>query len=328
LAELDVLLWGGGSLIQQSSLLYFPLHLIPAIAAARQGVEVVCFGCGVEPLRSGVLRKLVRKAFDSVFVDGFVRGPLSADLLRAYGVTTDVRVAVDQAASLAAGAPEIAEEMFALLFDGDDPVVSVSVKPSFVYRGGILPVAFDPPSPARRERRRRRTAFERSFGEFVRYLVDEIGVRVLLVPMYFGQGDLETCDRVASLAGVTGRVRVLRNAIPPRDLKSLLGLMSAHVGVRLHSCILATASGVPSVAVQYMNKHREYFAMMGMDEYLIPESEVSSDRLIATFERVWENRAVISEQLINCNAALVEELRVEVGAIFDSLEAGGRYEFH
>ncbi len=63
LSELDVLLWGGGSLIQQSSMLHTPLHLMAVFAAARKGVKVAYFGTGVEPLDSRFLKWLVRRGF-------------------------------------------------------------------------------------------------------------------------------------------------------------------------------------------------------------------------------------------------------------------------
>ena len=55
--------------------------------------------------------------------------------------------------------------------------------------------------------------------------------------------------------------------------------MDAHVGVRLHSCILATGAGVPSLGVQYMTKHREYFEMLGIDDYLLSEDDVTAEAL-------------------------------------------------
>ena len=96
LAELDILLWGGGSLIQQSSLFHTPLHLMAAFAAARKGVKVLYFGTGVEPLDSRLLRWIVRRAFRRAFTDGFVRGHLSAGLLERYGVRPPVHSAVDR----------------------------------------------------------------------------------------------------------------------------------------------------------------------------------------------------------------------------------------
>lgn len=322
LADLDVLLWGGGSLIQQSSMLHFPQHLLPALAASRRGVKVVCFGTGVEPMRSGLLRALVRKAFGSIFDHAFVRGPLSSQLLASYGVATEIPYAVDQAAGLEASDERDTTPLFSGLIgpDWDGPTVSVSVKRSFLYRGGVLPVAFDPPSRARAARRRQREAFDRSFGELVRYLVDEVGARVLMVPMFLSQGDVEACASVAELADRPEAVRVITQPPPPRQLKGLLSRMDAHVGVRLHSCILASSAGVPTLGVEYMTKHRDYFTMLGMTDRLISEGEVTAERLIAGFDRLWEDRSTLHDQLVSTTRELVSDLGRTVDTIFDQME--------
>jgi polysaccharide pyruvyl transferase WcaK-like protein len=316
-----VLLWGGGSLIQQSSLLHFPWHLLPAIAASRRGVRVVCFGSGVEPLSNRMLKALARKAFAVTFDDAFVRGPLSADLLRNYGVPGSVSYAADQALILEQGNPGVAEAILKEAFNDESrPTVSVSMKPAFIYRGGLLPVALDLPSPARARRRRDRATFESAFVELVKHIVDHAGARVLLVPMYLDQGDVEACARVAKGAGRAGRVAVLEQTPSPRDLKALFGLMEVHVGVRLHSCILATSAGVPTLAIEYMTKHRDYFVQLGMTEMLIAESEVSGDRLIDGFESMWRNRPAIASRLQTQVSRLEAELRDVVGRIFDDID--------
>lgn len=322
LAELDILLWGGGSLIQQSSLLYLPWHLLPAFSAARRGVPVVVFGSGVEPLRSRLLRRLVRKSFADVFVGGFVRGPLSAELLASYGVHGPIPYAVDQATGLAVGAIRDAAARLGQLTgpSWSGPVVSVSLKPSFIYRGGLLPVAFDPPSPQRARRRRQRRAFEESFAQLVRYLVDEIGAHVVVVPMFLGQGDIDAGRRVAAAANRPDRVSLIEELYDPRDMKAFLSQMDAHVGVRLHSCVLATGSGVPSLAIEYMTKHRDFFAQLEMTDLLIPEDEVTAARLIGSFTRLWQERELIGSQLVERKGALLEQLRTVVDEVLASAD--------
>jgi len=321
-ADLDVLLWGGGSLIQQSSMLHFPVHLFAAVSAARSGVKVLCFGTGVEPMRSRLLRELCRRAFDGdVFEDGFVRGPHSAQLLRSFGVQRAVRVAVDQAASLSMGDRRRAQYELERLFGwvDDGPYVSISVKPPFLYRGGWLPVSFDPVSPLRLSRHRKRREFEASFGMLARHLVRR-GAKVVLVPMYAGQGDLAACRRVADLAGNTKRIRILAQPLEPRQLKAMLSLMSVHVGVRLHSCILATSAGVPTLAVGYMLKHRDYFTQLGMEDWLVPEGEVTGGLLIERFDSLWSARESIGKVLVERNGLLVAELERAVASMFSRLD--------
>jgi polysaccharide pyruvyl transferase WcaK-like protein len=320
LREVDLLIWGGGNLVQQSSLFYFPRQVIPALMAQWARVPVICFGTGVEEIRSRVLRRLARHAFDRVFDDILVRGSRSATHLRQMGVSKSIRVIPDQAIALRP-APREQAEIFLQgigLSRHQGPVVSISVKPTFIYRGGLLPVSIDPPSPGRMYRQRRRHALEEAFRGLTRHLLD-LGVLVMLVPMFHDQGDLDACERVA--AGFPqDSVKVLTQVPGPRLLKAVLGLMDAHVGIRLHSCILASSMGVATLGVQYMTKHLDYFEMLGMERFVIQESEVTKRKLIDQFDTLWSQRDQVRDALILRVKTLEGRLTAEVDAALGSFE--------
>lgn len=320
LRGLDLLLWGGGSLVQQSSLFFAPRHALPAILAKQVGTPVACFGSGVEPLSNPLLRRLTRYLFDRVMVDALVRGSRSAELLRSYGVERPVRVAPDQAVTLAADSVEAGRAFLesTLQTKLQKPVVTVTVKPSFIYRGGILPVSVELPGPAKREREQRREEFEASFAALIDHIRSTVGATVVMVPMYIGQGDLDSARRVATMASSDSQVHVLESMPPSRLLKAVFSQATVHVGVRLHSCILATSSGVPALAVPYMEKAREYFEMIGIPEHTLDEADVTPDALISAFDRIWRDRDLVRAQL----ADTLPQLRARVTREAHDLLAG------
>lgn len=318
---LDLLIWGGGSLVQQSSLAYFPVQAFAALAATRAGVPVICLGSGVEWMPNAQLRSLARHLFENVFHEVVVRGPSSASVLRRIGVTRPVHVMPDQALTLAPSDREEAATFLAEttgLIPDESPLVSISVKPTFIYRGGLLPVTIDLPSRGRNRRRRQRSLLEEAFRGLVRH-VAELGARVLLVPMFRGQGDEEACRRVAE--GFSAhQARVLATVPASRVLKSLFGLMDAHVGIRLHSCILATAMSVPSVAISYMAKHVEYFQMLNMTKFVISENELTTETLVEAFKSLWNQRLEVRQQLTGRVEILEAEVRNQVDRALRSVD--------
>lgn len=322
LTQLDLLLWGGGSLVQQSSLFHFPRHALPALLADRADVPVMCFGSGVEPLSNPALRRLARHCFDHVFVDALVRGERSAELLRSYGVKSDLRVAVDQAVSLRASSAEAAAahlEKSVHIDIQSEQIVTVSVKPSFIYRGGLLPVSLDLPGRSRQHRRERRARFEYSFAQLLDHIVEATGAVVVLIPMYAGQGDVEASERVAGGASRRDRIRIMRDVPSSRVLKAVFGLAEAHVGVRLHSCILATSSGVPSLGVPYMVKATEYFERLGLSDFTVAEEDVTREALIEAFSRLWDGRDAVRAHLAATMPVAVDELRSHRDSAFSRI---------
>ncbi len=307
---LDLLVWGGGSLVQQSSLLFLPYHLSRAALARFLRVPVVCFGSGVEPLRNPLLRRMARSAFERIFDDVLVRGRRSAATLRALGVERPIRTAADQVVTLPPAPPE---EAAAFAYENlgldprEHPCVSVSFKRCFLYRGGWLPVQWE----ARRRSGRRYEAHLRvqaDFARLIRSLLDNHGLRVVLVPMYHSQGDLAVCRELMEEVAGGERVRLLEAIGPSSILKGLLGLMQAHVGIRLHSTILATSMGVPSICVYYMQKGLEYFEWIGCERFALPLDSVTWTALEGAWQELWERRRELRRHLLVRNRELSEQV--------------------
>ena len=332
LRQLDLLLWGGGSLVQQSSLFHFPRHAVPALLAKRVGTPVVGFGSGVEPLSNPALKWLARHCFDHVFTDAFVRGNQSAELLRSYGVTAPVRVAVDQAVSLRPSSAEAAAGHLDKSVGVDvesTPIVTVSVKPSFIYRGGLLPVSIELPGRGKRHRARLRAGFEEAFANLLDHVTESTEAIVVMVPMYGGQGDVEAAERVLSRVSRTERVRIMRDLPNSRVLKAVFGMADVHVGVRLHSCILATSAGVPSLGVPYMVKATEYFEHLGLSEHTVNEKDVTSASLQGAFSRLWDRRDAVRAHLAKTLPAVTGELKSHSDSVLRSvLGAAGEGSSH
>lgn len=59
--------------------------------------------------------------------------------------------------------------------------------------------------------------------------------------------------------------------------------MSAFVGVRLHSVILAMCAGVPSIMLEYLPKCHDFMSSVGLEEFNLPTSALTYDALDTRF---------------------------------------------
>lgn len=83
-----------------------------------------------------------------------------------------------------------------------------------------------------------------------------------------------------------------------RQVMSIYSHFAFLVGTRFHSVIFAQNSFVPTIAISYGgNKGVGIMKDAGLNDYSIPMGEISSERLISTFERLEKERSTVVEQL-------------------------------
>lgn len=70
-----------------------------------------------------------------------------------------------------------------------------------------------------------------------------------------------------------------------------------HIGVMLHSCILAASAGTPPIGIAYDRKSIGFFDLMGMSENCVHLSEWSPEWLIARANAVLAERDVIAARI-------------------------------
>ena len=84
------------------------------------------------------------------------------------------------------------------------------------------------------------------------------------------------------------RVALFRPDSSVEEIPALMRGMDAFVGTPMHSTILATSQRVPTLALNYEPKGRDYFRLIGQDEWVYP------------LERVWETsgREALLERIL------------------------------
>ncbi|MEW6279354.1 MAG: polysaccharide pyruvyl transferase CsaB, partial [Candidatus Eremiobacterota bacterium] len=272
----DLLVSGGGGLIQDSTGINSVLYYLGVCALARMLGRPVMFYCqGFGPVRTGLGRRLTRLVANRVQLIT-VRDEESELDMRALGVCRPpIRVTADPVLGLEPADPERVRRILAeegLLGDvsrmerpagGSDvgPLTAVAVRP---WTGLDL----------------------ESLAEALRRFVERDRARLLLVP-FQPESDRPVCRDLAERVGRSARV--LGSAYSPRELMGILACTDLVLGMRLHALIMAAARGIPCLGLAYDPKVERFCQRCGAVS--LPLSEAAPDRLHRALQHLLQARA-------------------------------------
>jgi colanic acid/amylovoran biosynthesis protein len=146
--------------------------------------------------------------------------------------------------------------------------------------------------------------FENCLADLIRKAGTGIpGVRVHFFPFYKGSrwNDRVAVDRLRESLGDTdvqietiefGSLDVLRRSI---------SLCDAFIGVRYHSVLLSVQEQVPVMGISYAHKTQRFMQENSLRDYVIPVEDVTSERLFEIWERLWQGRHEIRDELRRIN---------------------------
>jgi polysaccharide pyruvyl transferase CsaB len=286
LRETDLLLSGGGSLLQDTTSLRSLLYYLWVLRLAQSmRVPTMFYAQGIGPLRRPAARALTRIVANRARAIT-VRDPGSEELLRAIGVSrVPVHVTADPAFALQ---PAPAERVDALLAAagvlGNIPLLGVAVRQW-------------PAGPS-----------EETYASALREAARRAGSRVVFLPMQ-PPGDVELSHAIAArLTDAT----VLEEPLSPQEAVGVCGRLDALLAMRLHALIFASLSGVPLTALSYDPKVAELMILLGQAGQCLPldvPAAELSERVADSFGRGREAlrdraRALEDRTLENVDIAL------------------------
>jgi polysaccharide pyruvyl transferase CsaB len=258
LAECDLLLSGGGSLLQDATSLRSLLYYLTIIwMARRQGKPVMFYAQGIGPLRRRLARALTRLTADRVHYIT-VRDPASAQLLKQIGVRKPpIEVTADPAFALQ---PQEPQALTAYLKRAgelcDRPLIGFALRP------------WMPPEPTIEE-----------YARMADLAARKTGRRPLLLPMQ-PPGDVALSRRIADrLSGAY----ILEAPLSPQEMLGAVSGLSGLVAMRLHALIFGAMGAIPMVALGYDPKVASLMEMLGETRRHLPlerfDAEAVSDML-------------------------------------------------
>jgi polysaccharide pyruvyl transferase CsaB len=242
LRQSDLLISGGGGLLQDTTSLRSPLYYLGILRMASWlGIPSMVFAQGIGPLRRGVVRRTARRVLNRVAL-ATVRDAGSADALRALGVSRPaIHITADASLLMDPPSPQDARRAWQ----------REKAEPPLRPRIGIClrpwGAATSHPWPAN---------LRRALEDLCR----SRGASAVLVAMQ-RPGDL-----VFSLAmahGFAARAVSVVTPSTPQEALALIAEMDVVLAMRLHAVVFACMMGVPCVGLAYDPKVRAFLEAVG-----------------------------------------------------------------
>lgn len=300
IARCDLLLWGGGQLLQNaSSKPFLFLQFCLLLTAKLMRKKVMCYAQGIGPITDPVSRSLAGTIVGSL--DRItVRDLHSYNELKALGIRADlIQITADPAVDL----EQSSEERTTAIMEDEgvtQPFVVVSLRRWGHYKSNWLPVSFY--TKASRWPAGHAESFQRFLGDMARladHIVFDLKAQVLFLPMSPGgdQGDDIVAEAALLMMKQRESAAALRGKYHPSELKALLGKAELVVGLRTHSVILACSAGTPAVAISYSSKGKSFMEALDLVKYSISFERASFDNLWPMVKDAWTDRESLSSHL-------------------------------
>lgn len=250
--------------------------------------RLCCYSCGIGPFSSfwsRLFAKWVINASDLVIM----RENDSRDLAQKIGVTRPVQVTGDAAFLNQVESEERAVEIMKMHdIDPAVPIFGINVTK---YIDSWLP-----PDQQVSDK----SDFLNTLAQGINGARDHTGFQPIIFstqPM-----DLEFCKHLADLT----KAPVIHNGdLLSHDIQAVMRKCHLFIGMRFHSLVLASATGVPIIGLVYAPKVRGFMRLLNCENYSLELVEVSSDRLTDVILEGW-NR---SDRLKQQQQIIVDELK-------------------
>ena len=145
-----------------------------------------------------------------------------------------------------------------------------------------------------------------SYLTLILRIVDDLtsnGRNVLLIPHVIApsswiRDDRSVCKEVLGRVRDKDRVWTLSKDYSPEELKSIISSCEFFLGSRMHACIAALSTNIPTVALGWSHKYDGIMKRLDMLEYSYAFEEASCDDFIRKFKNFTERTQEIKELLI------------------------------
>ena len=235
LRQSDLLLSGGGSLLQDVTSLRSPLYYLGLLWMAQLArVPTMICAQGVGPLRHPLSRFLTRRVLNRTRAIT-VRDAGSAELLQALGVDVPpIEVTADLAFLLAPEESPRLQDWWAAHVPENRPVIGVALRPWQMGAG---------------------EAKYQAIAEALTALAEQSGALLLFLPMQHAMD----APLAREMAGwMAAESRVLDLPLTPREMLAAVGRCEMLLAMRLHALIFAVHRARPAFGISYDPKVFEF----------------------------------------------------------------------
>lgn len=129
--------------------------------------------------------------------------------------------------------------------------------------------------------------------------IERYGFNVFLSPHYVSHleyDDSEICKLILNEMRNKNRAKIIvANGV--EEFKSLLDHMDMIITSKMHPGVMGVSGYVPTLFIAYDHKQTGLFKQLGMEDYIIPITETSCERMLAKIDLIWKEREKIAASL-------------------------------
>lgn len=149
--------------------------------------------------------------------------------------------------------------------------------------------------------------YAQTFADVADWLVGEKSMNVVFASTCTGLAGYHKDDRFIAAQvvdlmeyGDRDEVQILAGEYTPQELVEVYEQFDLHIGMRMHSCILAMLAETPVIAVQYQHKSTGLMEIFDLKDYLADINEIDNDLLKSLVDDALENSSSIENVISNC----------------------------
>lgn len=297
-SKADLLVWGGGHMLQdRSSRLYIPYVTKALLWARVLGVARFIYAPGMGPVATRLGKMLSRWALrGSERIT--VRDDASVQLLRSIEIRADFLRTADPAFSLKTQYDQSANSS-----RNASPIIGFAPRRHFYRRGSWFPVSWQ---LAARQANPRFDHFLQEAAAALDYLVEKHLARVRLLPMDIGPNPRDDliCHRLRNYMVYSSAAEVLDDDPPLDEFVRRLSELDLLISARLHGVILGLRFGLPFIGIDSDGKIEHFAQSIGYGEFALKDADLNRDRLCDLAQKAFEGGDKLRQDLFRHGAIL------------------------
>ena len=256
----QVFIWGGGSLMQDSTSFASPFYYGGLMILAQLlGLKTIAWGQGIGPIKRPLTRLLTQQTLKRCTAVS-VRDKASAQLLDQWKIP--YVLAPDPVWVLTGQTPDLQQDLVA-------PIVAVNL---------------------RRHSSLTRDRLDTLITALVQFQ-EATATSFLLIPFQMSQ-DLELAQAIA--ARLTGNYQIVQES-DPRKLKGLFQGVDLTIGMRLHSLIMAASEGSRCSALSYDPKVSRLMLEAHMSGWELTDLPDDPALISQTWKKIYTEKVPLSD---------------------------------
>ena len=274
IGEADLVISGGGSLLQDVTSKRSLIYYLSIIAAAKwKGRKVMLFAQGIGPIRNRLMRLLTRLVVN-----------------KADAITVRDRDSVEELARM--GVPAVKVEVTA------DPVLMLNPESKVMGKAILAEAGLDPYKPIIGVSVREWPENQRCLKQLATALgklSEKYNAQIAILPLQVSM-DLKDSQLLQSyLPKTRNRVALLQGDYSTEEFLSIIGSFRLLIGMRLHALIFAAVMRVPLMAISYDPKVDSFLKVIGTEAVGTVET-LDARNVEKAAEDLWGRKSQLQEE--------------------------------